>query len=298
MFINVLNTVQQYEELMHIETVEQRQHYFRYTMMKSLKPMWDYLQVPIKAKQENGYDVVFAANMLGFASVDDPDILEEGLKRLKKMNAHVRGEKALKHIVNVAADQKLEVNAKAIELGIYIADAEKLSHHGAYTGFGGIPGYIMVHLFPNERNTRRFEGLLAHEFHHNIRFSYFDWSHGDVTVGEYLVIEGLADVFAEELYGSDQLGPWAIGLEEEDLAYSISVMKDALHVKGFAEVSSYMFGDQYAREKGYQPVGLSFAAGYAVGYVVVKAFLKQTGMTIFEATKRSSDEILAGSKIF
>ncbi|WP_353626441.1 DUF2268 domain-containing putative Zn-dependent protease, partial [Bacillus sp. JCM 19041] len=80
--------------------------------------------------------------------------------------------------------------------------------------------------------------------------------------------------------------------------YSIAVIGDALEVKGFAEVSSYMFGDEIARKEGYQPVGLSFGAGYAVGYEVVQAFMKKTGKTIYEATLLSSEEIIEGSGIF
>ncbi len=298
MIIKVNDPLQQYEELLRCETLEQKQQFFRYTMMEPLKTMWTYLQVPMKAKQPNGYDVLYAADMLGFAKLEDREVLKKGVERLRTMNIVDRGERALKHLLEVANDQGLEVRANAIQLGIYLADEEKLSLHEGYTGFGGIPGYLMVLLFPNERNTSRFEGLLAHEFHHNLRFSYFNWSHGDVTVGEYIVIEGLADVFAETIYGREQLGPWVTGLDEDDLNDSISVIKDALHIKGFAEVSSYMFGDSYAIERGYQPVGLSFAAGYAVGYVVVKAFLEETGLTIFEATQCTSDDIITRSAIF
>ncbi|MED4126559.1 DUF2268 domain-containing protein [Shouchella miscanthi] len=298
MIIKVNDPLQQYEELIQLASLEQRQHFFRYKMMEPLKMMWAHLQVPMKAKEPNGYDVIYAADMLGFANLDDRHTLEKGVKRLRNMNIVDRGKTTLHYLLEVVNGQGLELKADNIYLGIYLADEVKLNHLDGYTGFGGIPGYLMVHLFPNDRNTSRFEGLLAHEFHHNVRFSYFDWSHGNVTVGEYLVIEGLADVFVETLYGKEQLGPWVTGLDDEDLRYSISVIKDALHVTGFAEVSSYMFGDPYATEKGYQRVGLSFAAGYAVGYVVVKAFLERTGMTIFDATRCKSDDIIARSMIF
>lgn len=54
----------------------------------------------------------------------------------------------------------------------------------------------------------------------------------------YLIIEGLAESFAKELYGEELLGPWITSFEKEDLAYSTEVIKDALHIKGFADVSS------------------------------------------------------------
>lgn len=69
-------------------------------------------------------------------------------------------------------------------------------------------------------------------------------------------------------------------------------------MKGFAEVSSYMFGDTFAAEQGYQPVGLSPFAGYAVGYQAVQSFMKANNVGISEATLLSTDEILSNSGLF
>lgn len=97
----------------------------------------------------------------------------------------------------------------------------------------------------------------------NGRFSYFDWDRGDVTLGEYLVIEGLADSFATELYGEEHLGPWVTSIDEEELECSIQLIQEGFNLIGFAEVSGYMFGDEIAKKEGYSPVGLSPGAGYA-----------------------------------
>ncbi|WP_458573803.1 DUF2268 domain-containing putative Zn-dependent protease [Enterococcus faecium] len=75
-------------------------------------------------------------------------------------------------------------------------------------------------------------------------------------------------------------------------------MKDALDIKGFAEVSSYMFGDTIAKEQGYQPVGLSPFAGYAVGYHAVQSFMETNNVGIEEATLLGTDEILSNCGLF
>ncbi|MFD0715679.1 DUF2268 domain-containing putative Zn-dependent protease [Paenibacillus sp. GCM10027626] len=113
-----------------------------------------------------------------------------------------------------------------------------------------------------------------------------------------MFIEGLADSFASAVYGEHMMGPWVSSFDEEDLLYSIEVMLQALDVKGFAEVSSYMFGDEIAKEKGYQPVGLSAAAGYAVGDHIVQQFLQKTGTSVYDATQLPAAEIIAGSQVF
>ena len=76
------------------------------------------------------------------------------------------------------------------------------------------------------------------------------------------------------------------------------MIKGALNIKGFAEVSSYMFGDAIAKEQGYQPVGLSPFAGYAVGYEAVQSFMKNNNVRIEEATLLDTDKILSNCGFF
>ncbi|WP_273127110.1 DUF2268 domain-containing protein [Bacillus weihaiensis] len=293
-----IHTFEQYEELLSISGLEERQDYFRYMMMSSFTNMWNLLNVPIKAKQENGYDVLMATNMLGFANISNDKQIQRGLSILKDNNAYMVAENTIKTCIDKANKAGLKVNADEIKFGMYVANPDKLKLQKGYTGFGGIPGYITVIIYPNDYNLPKIPAVIAHEFHHNIRFSYFDWDHGNVTVGDYIVIEGLADSFAKELYGTDQLGPWVTSIDRDELEYSIYVIGEALNIKGFAEVSSYMFGDEIAKQEGYQPVGLSFGAGYAVGYEVVQAFMRKTNKTIYETTLLSSDEIIYGSGLF
>lgn len=294
----VINTLDQYQELLAITNLEKRGDYFRYTMMKPFEKMWDLLNVPLKAKQHNGYDVVMATKMLGFVDISDDASIKDGLSILKANNALIVAENAIKTCINKANSLELKINADEIKLGLYVSDPEKLKLQNDYTGFGGIPGFITVNIYPNDFNLPKIPAVIAHEFHHNIRFSYFEWDHGNVTVGDYLVIEGLAESFAKELYGTEQLGSWVTSMDEEELTYSTDVIAEALDVKGFAEVSSYMFGDEISAQEGYQPVGLPFCAGYAVGFKTVQSYMKNHNKTIYEATLASTSEIISGSDLF
>ncbi|MNV87970.1 hypothetical protein D3C71_1821340 [compost metagenome] len=117
-------------------------------------------------------------------------------------------------------------------------------------------------------------------------------------MGDYIIIEGLAESYAKELFGEELLGPWATSFDEEDLQYSTEVIKNSLDIKGFAVVSSYMFGDTIAVDQGYQPVGLSPFAGYAVGYKAVQSFMKVNNVGISEATLLGTDEIIRNCGLF
>ncbi|NGP46219.1 hypothetical protein G4V62_15125 [Bacillaceae bacterium SIJ1] len=294
----VLDTVSQYHALLELQDERKREDYFRYTMMEPLADMWKVMQVPMKAKEAHGYDVLMATKMLGFADLADVKQVTKGIDHFQKHHILKTTEETIAYCLERANRAGLKVNAKRIQVGMYVADGEELKHSMGYTGFGGIPGFIMVMIDPNDYNIRRIPSILTHEFHHNLRFSYVQWHHGDVTVGDYLVIEGLAEAFAAELYGEEWLGPWVTRMDEEDLAYSVDVIGDALDVKGFADVSSYMFGDEIAEKRGYTPVGLPFCAGYAVGYYVVRSFLNRTNKSIYESTLLSSEEIIRGSGVF
>jgi uncharacterized protein YjaZ len=297
MKIHIEDTSSQYEQLLSLSEAK-REDYFRHTMMKPFENMWNTIGVPMKAKQENGYDVMMATKMLGYVDVNESEEIQRVLAELKVIEVQKIAQETLQQCIHVANHANLYVKAEELKFGMYIADAEKLKKVNGYCGFGGIPGYIMIAVNPNTYNIPRIPALIAHEFHHNIRFSYFDWDHGNVTVGEYLVIEGLAESFATALYGEELLGPWVTSIDEEELEYSIEVIRDGLHVKGFAEVSAYMFGDEAAKREGYAPVGLSAGAGYAVGYHVVQSFMKKNNVTIEEATLMSTEEIMNGSGVF
>ncbi|MDZ5610662.1 DUF2268 domain-containing protein [Bacillus pseudomycoides] len=297
MKIYMEDTLSQYETLLSLP-LEKRENFFRYTMMKPFEGMWNTINVPLKAKQKNGYDVMMATQMLGYLDIKESNIVRKALDDLKAVEASDIAQKALKRCIEFSKAANLEVAAEELKFGMYIADPEKLKNQKGYCGFGGIPGYVTITIHPNDYNVPRIPALIAHEFHHNLRFSYFDWNHGDVTLGEYLVIEGLADSFVTELYGEEHLGPWVTSIDEEELEYSIHVVRDGFHLRGFDEVNSYMFGDEIAKKEGYAPVGLSPGAGYAVGYHAVQSFMKKNNVTIQEATLLSTEEIITGCGVF
>ncbi|WP_207727735.1 DUF2268 domain-containing putative Zn-dependent protease [Clostridium faecium] len=61
---------------------------------------------------------------------------------------------------------------------------------------------------------------------------------------------------------------------------------------GFNEVRKYVFGDQLVNAQGCESTGIPVSAGYAVGYHAVQGFIKNTGISVEEATLINSDEII------
>lgn len=274
---------------------------FRYEIMQPFEEMWRYLSVPLMPKTPGGYDVLMASEMMGiWTPRKSSELIETKVEPLKDTNIFGECRQVIEESAQLFTDIGYQIPVEEFNVNILLGDPENsvLMASEGYSGFGGIPGYILLIVVPNEFNRTRLKSALAHEFNHNIRFTYEPFNHGDVSVEDYLVIEGLAEVFAETLYGIEHRGPWVQEYDQEELDYTIEVMKNGRDARGFDQVSAYMYGDEVAREQGYQPVGLSRNAGYTVGYQLVKDYLKNAGKTIAEATLTPSRILVQESRIF
>jgi uncharacterized protein YjaZ len=178
-----------------------------------------------------------------------------------------------------------------IVFGLLLADMSATPQAHGYTGFGGIPGWIMtVYDMPDEYNLARIEAATVHELHHNILGVVQPRNMLTITVGEYMIVEGLAESFSAELCGADKIGPWVTEFDDSQLAQVKETFRQGLNVSGFNEVRRYIFGDPGA--------GLPPYAGYAIGYRVVQAYLARTGQHIPAATFVPAHEIIAASRFF
>lgn len=165
--------------------------------------------------------------------------------------------------------------------------------NAAYTGFGGNPGAIMMIALPSDYNLPRLAAMAAHEAHHNVRLSHEPWDPASITVGQYIVMEGLAEAFAAEMFDEDALGPWTLMHDEEALTAHRATYRDVLDQGG--DPRPYMFGDWAAVDFHYEAKGLPNYIGYGMGYRVVKSYLEATGMTPTEATYLPWREIAEGA---
>jgi len=95
-----------------------------------------------------------------------------------------------------------------VRFALLLADLPDSPGIGGYTGFGGIPGWIMtIYGTPTAANLARVEAVTVHELHHNLRAALFPERPMIASLGAYMVGEGLAEAFAAELYGPEAIGP-------------------------------------------------------------------------------------------
>ncbi|WP_159609813.1 DUF2268 domain-containing protein [Glutamicibacter sp. JC586] len=161
------------------------------------------------------------------------------------------------------------------------------------SAFGGISGYITITIWPTPQVLERLEAIAVHELHHNVRYSPGGllWDPMTVTVGEQVISEGLADVFATEMYG--ELGYThfvsASTRTDDDVLLKVA---DGLHITGMQNFTAWIHGDASARQFGAAPVGLPTGAGYAAGTRLVRAYLDLTESTAAQCVATPAHEIL------
>lgn len=179
-----------------------------------------------------------------------------------------------------------------LDMGGYCPESPYISLSDGYAGDGGIPGYIVVSLVPNEYTMSKIQVALAHECNHNVRFQFEKWKN-DITLGEMMICEGLAENFATSMFSEDMVGPWVSKTEMDTLNnYIKPLIKDVLDATGFDNISAYLWGDELAQLQGFFPQGMPYCAGYACGYHMIKHYLKKTGKSVVEATLTPASDIL------
>ncbi|MGN1151450.1 MAG: DUF2268 domain-containing protein [Lachnospiraceae bacterium] len=276
-------------------SMDKKDDIYRYEFMQQFEKKWEMYHCPLKAKQPGGYDVVMASGMLGYLLPQKIGKKEEAyIDELADDKLWAACAASIEQSLMQFANMGIDLRVKEYLFTLALADPESPYSIMCdnYSGDGGIPGYIFGSLVPSAFTKSRMPIALAHETNHNVRFQYIKWSN-DISLGEYMICEGLAENFAVSIYGEENVGPWVSKTDEETLnEYIKPLMQSSLEVRGFEGMAAYMYGDEIAKMQNYIPAGMPYCAGYACGYYMVKYYLEKTGKNIIEATILPAEEIL------
>jgi uncharacterized protein YjaZ len=274
---------------------------FKVLVMEPLRPFWEpFMAMPWAQAEPKDDPALAAARMFGYYSPEqDPAAGIAALDRLAEAGTWDACLAAMRAGWAALAPEAHGIALEQIRFSMILANPEKMDARLAhYTGVGGWPGLVQIVVWPTDYNLPRLPAATAHELNHNVRFSYEPFIPHQVTVGQYIVAEGLAEAFAAEQYGEELLGPWATYLSPAEIEAILPRFGAALETRGFDEARAYIFGDWAAERFGYPARGIPDFAGYGVGYHVVRAFLARSGATAAEATYLPWRAITGGSGVF
>lgn len=276
-------------------SLEERAEIYRNELMKPFEFKWNCIGVPLKADQPNGYDVVSLITMGGGYHPDELD--KQHISEVEQISQESFWD---------SCQTSIEDSLKGFEkAGIQLPTQEYIftvmlndpknpmsAMTGDYCGDGGIPGFIIGTIIPNEKSIQMLPVALAHETNHNVRWQFQKWN-PNITLADMIVSEGLAENFAAHMFGEDKIGIWVKNTSKETLDGIIKpILKEHLFENDFNKLSCYLYGDEIMALRGIEPMGIPYCAGYALGYALVKYYLEKTGKSIYEATIIGTDEIL------
>ncbi|MFI1222049.1 MULTISPECIES: DUF2268 domain-containing protein [unclassified Streptomyces] len=171
-------------------------------------------------------------------------------------------------------------------------DDPLLALNQGYFGLGGIPGAILLTMWPTATGLAKIGHAAAHELHHNVRYANVVWDPVAVTVGEQVVAEGLAEAFVRELAGEPAMGPWTRSLSGTELDEVCAKVAAGIDVAGMPNIAGYLYGDSTMHHLGQRAVGLPDFAGYAAGLRFVDAHLTVSGLTAAASVALPAREVL------
>jgi uncharacterized protein YjaZ len=161
-----------------------------------------------------------------------------------------------------------------------------------YYGMGSIPGSIWMVAWPTDYNVSRIGACGVHELAHNIRTPN---TVGHFDLAEWVIHEGLAEVFTVEVCGADSTGAWYAAVTGKLLDAAWDKVTSAFGSgHSFPDWTPYVLGDEVAGRMGLRPVGVPHMGGYAVGRAIIERYLNATGLKAAQAIVRPTAEILAG----
>ena len=165
-----------------------------------------------------------------------------------------------------------------------------MDHTLGYYGMGGVPGTIWLVAWPTDYNVTRIGACAVHELAHNLRTPNVEIG---FNLAEWVIHEGLAEVFAVEVCGSDSTGKWYADVTGPALDDAFERVTAAFDTgNGFSDWTPYVLGDLVAERIGARPVGVPHMGGYAVGRLIVERYLRATGLRAAQAIVRPVSEIL------
>jgi uncharacterized protein YjaZ len=277
------------------EKLEERDDIYRYELMKPFEFKWSCIGVPLKTEQPGGYDVIMANSMGGgFTPSQINNERIDDVEKISDEDFWTVCQESIEKTLEGFQRNGILLPTQEYIFTILLNDPNNPMSKmtGDYCGDGGIPGFIIGTIIPNDISLKMLPVALAHEANHNVRWQFMKWSN-KITLGDMIVSEGLAENFAAFMYGEDKVGMWVKNTTEETLNDVIKpAVKENLNNSDFNKLSSFLYGDEIMGMRGAEPIGMPYCAGYACGYQLIKHYLKKTGKTIFEATVIPTADIL------
>jgi uncharacterized protein YjaZ len=147
-------------------------------------------------------------------------------------------------------------------------------------------GRIIILIDPTVPNWKKYlSKIIAHEYHHSV-WVYRNFKTTEMSLIEYLILEGRADNFADLVY-PDIISPWTNVMDLKTEKRVWAAIKKVQNSKAEDVYMRFLMGDK----------DIPFASTYTIGYRIVKEYLKNNPeVSLLEWTDMDVEEMLFKSK--
>lgn len=155
-----------------------------------------------------------------------------------------------------------------------------------FDGSTAFASYYTMHLFIDLKNytIESLKKTIAHEWNHLVFYRYqMEYPY---TLRTYIVMEGLAEIFREELMGG-KIVPWSLALTETEAKEKLELLKDSLDTKGMGIYREIFQGNKKFKRW----------TGYSIGYWIAKRFRERNPKLFWEEIIKIKSEDMMRSTI-
>ena len=195
---------------------------------------------------------------------------------------------SVNNVWDIAANEikklRSEWNGPSVPVFIFPSDSDNKQLMREFNGKSGLAYADKLFLFISPHNTAtEIRAILTHEYNHVCRLNKFPKREEDCTLLDTIILEGLAEMAVAERFGKDFTSSWTSLYSDRQLArfWKEFVYPNRNKIKESNIHEAVLYGlRRYPH-----------MVGYAVGYYVVRNFLKGTDLHTGDLFKLPSKEI-------
>ena len=179
------DTFSTYRKIIAEPDIEKKREIFREELMGPFEGMFRAFGATTRP-QPGGNDALVLLKNWSFLmpeSLDESAI--DSIQTLERAGALKLCEQTMNDVLQRFTNRSID-GPQHIQVGVFLQDSSKMdpSDRG-YTGFGGIPGFIMLNYGEvTDCNIARLKAALAHEVHHNIHGVSMAWDPAGIHRGQ------------------------------------------------------------------------------------------------------------------
>lgn len=184
--------------------------------------------------------------------------------------------------------QKLKQIWAGPEIPIFIFPSNIMSREivHIYNGKSGLAFRDKLFLFLSGQNSEKeIKAVLTHEYNHVCRLNKYQKEEGEYTLGDSIILEGLAETAVKERYGSKYLAPWTTLYTKEQ---AIKMWKKYIAPNFELLQSTKKHRDLLYGSKFSYP----HMCGYNTGFHIVQQAIEKSNLTSSDLLAYPTDKII------